>query len=126
LINSVVLHRHGEALERKPDGLLVADAKVVGRNSEGGSKGFGASDTVLGIEKHELRVLNAAHGIQYVTLKFISLRFVKQATATGAPVFWIIHHFHALNDIFTHWIHFPQAQAPQASQAPQAPQAQAP
>ena len=45
----------------------------VGRNSERRSKGFGASDTVLGIEKHELTVCNAAHGIQYVTLKFISL-----------------------------------------------------
>jgi len=103
------MHRQAKALESEPDGLLVADAKVVGRNSERGSKGFSTPDTVLGIEKHELTVCNAAHGIQYVTLKFISLRFVKQATATRAPVLWIIHPFHVLNVIFTYWIHFPLA-----------------
>ena len=74
LIDSVVLHRHGEALEREPDGLFVADAKVVGRNSERRSKSFSTSDTVLGIKKHELTVCNAAHGIQYVTLKLVSSR----------------------------------------------------
>ncbi len=58
--------------------LLVADAKVVGRNSERRSKSFSAPDTVLGIKKHELTVRNAAHGIQYVTLKFISLPSVDE------------------------------------------------
>jgi len=35
--------------------------------------------------------------------------FVKQAVAARAPVFWIIHPFHALNDIFTYWMRFPLA-----------------
>ena len=35
--------------------------------------------------------------------------FVKQATATRAPVVWIIHPFHALNVIFTYWMDFPLA-----------------
>ena len=58
----------------EPDGFFVVDAKVVGRNSERGSKGFGASDAILRIEKHELTICNAAHGIQYVTLKLVSSR----------------------------------------------------
>ena len=74
MIDSVVLNGHGKALEREPDGLLVADAKIVGRNSERRSKSFGAPDTVLRIEKHELTICNAAHGIQYVTLKLVSSR----------------------------------------------------
>ena len=40
--------------------------------------GFGAPDTVLRIEEHELTICNAAHGIQYVTLKFISLPSVDE------------------------------------------------
>ena len=72
LIDSVVLHRHAKALECESDGFFVVDAKVVGRNSERRSKGFSAPDTVLRIKKHELTICNAAHGIQYVTLKFMS------------------------------------------------------
>ena len=78
LIDPVVLHQHAKALECESDGLFVADAKIVGWNSERRSKSFSTPDTVLGIEKHELTVRNAANGIQYVTLKFISLPSVDE------------------------------------------------
>ena len=79
----------------------------VGRNSERRSMGFGASDTILRVKKHELTICNAAHGytICYIKIGIVEV-FVKQATATRAPVVWIIHPFHALNVIFTYWMHF--------------------
>jgi len=46
--------------------------------------------------------------IRYIKIGIVEV-FVKQATVTRAPVFWIIHPFHALNDIFTYWMHFPLA-----------------
>jgi len=38
--------------------------------------------------------------IRYIKIGIVEV-FVKQATATRAPVVWIIHPFHALNVIFT-------------------------